>query len=196
MPKFTVDQYLVIERESEERHLYLDGEIYAMAGESEHHADISANVFGLLHSQLRGSPCRARIKGTKVRSGPTPMSGKSTKGMFSYPDIVVICDEREFHDAHKDIVLNPTAIVEVLSPSTEAFDRGEQFTRFQTWNRTLSDYLLVSQDRPQIEHYCKKPDDGWDYARHTDMDPIVTIASIKCKLTLSEVYERVVFKNE
>src|SRR5437763_1371764 len=133
-PRYTVDQYLAMERHAEERHLFLDGEIYAMAGESDRHGIISVNLVALLVVQLRGGPCSVRTKDTKVRSGPIPMSGAATKGMFSYPDVLVICKEPEYHDAFRDILLNPKAIFEVLSESTEAFDRGEKFQRFQEWN--------------------------------------------------------------
>lgn len=193
-PWYTVDNYLAIERASEERHLYLDGEIYAMAGESHAHGDISTNIVGLLHSQLRGKPCRARTKDTKVRSGPTPLPGKSMSGLFSYPDVLVICGEPEYHDAHEDIVLNPTTIVEVLSESTEAFDRGEKFRRYQQWNPSLCDYILVSQDRPQVEHYTRQPDGTWSYQRIEGLENEVVIRSIQCVLKLAEVYERVVFR--
>src|SRR5262245_24970651 len=158
---YTIDQYLKIERASEERHEYVDGEIYAMAGESGEHGDISVNVVVSLGSQLRGTSCRARTKDTKVCSGPILRSGSSTRGIFSYPDVVVVCGEPEYHDAYKDVILNPTAIVEVLSTSTEAFDRGEKFTRYQTWNPTLTDYLLVSQDQPQVEHFHRQADGSW-----------------------------------
>src|SRR4051812_33468185 len=90
-PRFTVDEYLAIERAARERHEYLDGEVYAMAGENEAHGDISANVIGDLVQQLRGKPCRARTKDTKVRSGPSPTGLQSRSGLYSYPDIVVIC---------------------------------------------------------------------------------------------------------
>jgi Uma2 family endonuclease len=113
---------------------YLDGLIFAMAGESLPHGIISVNLVVALGSQLKGKPCQALTKDTKVRSGPTPMSPRSTSGVFSYPDIVVVCEEPEFHDAHMDIILNPTVIVEVLSSSTEAFDRVEKFSRYKTWN--------------------------------------------------------------
>jgi Uma2 family endonuclease len=109
-------------------------------------------MVGIFYNQLKGTPCQALTKDTKVRSGPTPMAGRGTQGLFSYPDIVLICGEAEFHDAYRDVILNPTTIVEVLSPATEGFDRGEKLRRFQTCNPMLTDYLLVSQDRPEIEH--------------------------------------------
>src|SRR5438105_4366919 len=183
-PHYTVDQYLAIERSSEERHEYVDGEIYAMAGESGEHGDISVNVVGTLFTQLRGKRCRARTKDTKVRSGPVLTAGQSSACLFSYPDVVIICDEPEYLDGHRDVILNPTAIAEVLSPSTEAFDRGEKFTRYQTWNPTLKDYLLVSQDRPQIEHYSRQADGGWSYHRYTGLERVVVVASIGCTVRL------------
>ncbi len=195
-PLYTVDQYLAFERTAETRHEYLDGEIYAMAGESGPHADISANLVATLVVQLKGSPCRARTKDTKVRSGPILRSGQSTRGLFSYPDVVVVCGEPEYHDAYKDVILNPTAIIEVLSPTTEAYDRGEKFTRYQEWNPTLTDYLLVSQDRPQVEHFSRQADGGWSYRRHTGLDAEVAIPAIRSTLKLADVYDRVKFPEE
>ena len=98
-----------------------------MAGENPLHRIITANLSGIVVPQLKGKPCQAGIKDTKVRSGLTPMPGHQTKGLFSYPDIVVICGEPEYHDAYGDILLNPKCIIEVLSESTEEFDRGEKF---------------------------------------------------------------------
>src|SRR5258708_35761417 len=103
-PMYTVEDYLTIERASEERHEYLDGQIYAMAGESGEHGDISVNLIASLATQLKGTPCRARTKDTKVRSGPAPRSRQSSAGLYSYPDIVVICGEPEYHDAHTDVI--------------------------------------------------------------------------------------------
>jgi len=190
-PLITVDEYLALERTAEERHEYLDGQILAMAGESGEHGDITVNLVVTLGTQLKGTPCRARTKDTKVRSGPSVLHG--TSGLFSYPDIVVICGEPSYHDAHRDVILNPTAIIEALSPSTEAFDRGLKFHRYQTWNPTLTDYLLVSQDQPQIEHFSRQDNGTWAYQRHTGLDATVHIPSIKCTLKLADVYDRVVF---
>lgn len=192
-PLVTVDQYLARERAAEERHEYLDGQIHAMAGESPNHGDISANLVIALGSQLKGKPCRLRTKDTKVRSGPTPMSGQSTHGLFSYPDLVIICGEPEYHDAYQDVILNPTAIVEVLSPATEAFDRGAKFRRYQTWNPTLTNYLLVSQDQAEIEHFHHQADGSWTFQRIAGQASSVAIPSIGCTLKLADVYERVTF---
>ena len=194
-PLYSIDEYLAIERASEDRHEYLDGTIFAMAGESGEHADISANLVVVIGSQLRNTDCRARTKDTKVRSGPAPRGLRPTKGLFSYPDLVVICGEPMYHDEHRDVILNPKVIIEVLSESTEAFDRGEKFQRYQVWNPSLTDYLLVSQARPLIEHYARQAS-GWSYQFHAGLQQSVVIESIRCELRLANIYERVAFQSE
>lgn len=195
-PRYTVDEYLAMERASEERHVYLDGRIWAMAGESDPHGIISVNLVGLLHPQLKGSHCQARTKDTKVRSGPTPLAGQSSKGFFSYPDIFVLCGEPEYHDAFKDVVLNPRVIFEVLSPSTESFDRGGKFTNFQTWNPSLENYVLVSQEQAQVEMFTRQTDGTWSYQRVAGLDATLAIPSIGCTLHLADVYDRVCFPTD
>ena len=192
-PLFTVDEYLALERAAEERHEFLDGQIYAMAGEAGEHGDITVNLVITLGTQLKGTPCRIRTKDTKVRSGPALRAQQSTSGLYSYPDLVVVCGEPEYHDHFTDVILNPTAMIEVLSPATEAFDRGEKFFRYQMWNPTLSDYLLVSQDQPRIEHYHREQDGRWSYQCFTGLEAEVTIPSIHCTLRLADVYDRVAF---
>ncbi len=195
LPKsiLTEDEYLAFERDAEDRHVYVDGEIFAMSGESGAHGDITSNVLASLHAQLRGSPCRARTKDTKVRSGPKPRGAKRPSGLYSYPDIVVICDEPEYLDAFEDVILNPKVIVEALSDSTEAFDRGSKFTRYQKYNPTLTDYVLVSQDRPQIEHFHREQNGRWTYQIHEGLKAIVKLPSIRCRLKAADVYERIEF---
>jgi Uma2 family endonuclease len=190
---FSVEEYLALERESEERHEYLDGYVYAMAGESPEHSDICSNLVSMLHLQLRGTPCRVWAKDTKVRSGPEPRSCRATKGLFSYPDLVVVCGAPQFHDAYRDVLLNPTVIIEVLSPSTEAFDRGEKFWRYRTWLPTLTNYLLVSQGLPLIEHYVRQSNDTWNLSTVSIMEGSLYLATIDCTLQLREVYDRINF---
>jgi Uma2 family endonuclease len=157
----TEEEYLAFERDADERHIYIDGEIFAMAGESAEQGDITANVAYLLMHQLRDGPYRVRIKDTKVRSGPMPRSPKRLAGLYSYPDVVVICDEPKYLDDFHDVLLNPKVIVETLSGSTEAFDRGDKLRRYQKYNPSLTDYVLISQDRPQIEHYHREKGGKW-----------------------------------
>ncbi len=195
---YSIEEYLEFERAAEERHEYLDGYIYKMAGESEDHGRICMNLAGLLHPQLRGTPCEGRIANTKVRSGPLPLSPHGSKGLFSYPDVFVVCDPIQYHDEFRDIVINPVVIFEVLSPSTEDFDRDIKFERYDRWNPALQDYLLVAQNAAKIEHYTRQPDGSWRYRVHRGLEgrgleTSFEIESIKCRLSLADVYERISF---
>lgn len=192
-PRFTVDQYLARERAAQERSFYFDGEIFNMAGETLPHGTISVNLVGSLGTQLRSTHCRVLTKGMKVRSSPIPTTGKSMAGMFSYPDVLVVCGEPEFHDNHRDIILNPRAVLEVLSDSTEAFDRGKKFERYRSYNPSLTDYLLISPDQPLIEHFTRQEDGSWSFRFHKGLEEVVPIPSIGCVLRLAEIYDRVRF---
>lgn len=194
----TVSEYLAFERSAFERSEYVDGEVYLMPGESGAHADISVNLIGMLHSQLKGKNCRARAKETKVKSGgPSPKAAaNSTKGMFSYPDILVVCGEPKYHDKQKDIVLNPKVIIEVLSKSTEKFNREDKFVRYRMFNETLTDYILVAQNKPVVHHYIRQDDNSWKIFTHIGIDAVCEVESIGCTLPLSEVYDRVEFTKD
>ncbi|MBI2805238.1 MAG: Uma2 family endonuclease [Planctomycetes bacterium] len=198
LPKtiLTEDEYLAFERAAEERHVYVDGEIFAMAGESWEHGTVSVNVVRSLGNQLEDGPCEVRSANTKVRSGPLPKSPRRPAGLYSYPDVVVVCGEPKFLDEYQDVVLNPKVIIETLSESTEAFDRGLKFARFQKYNPTLTDYILISQDRPQIDHYHREKDGSWKYTIHEGLKAVVKIESLKCRLKAAEVYKRVKFASE
>ena len=192
----TEEEYLAMERASEERHEFIDGYIFEMAGESLEHGEIVANLGWILGSQLRGTPCRGRSGNSKIRTGPRPQFARSQKGMYSYPDFFVICGEVEFHDEFQDVITNPTVIFEVLSPSTEMYDRGEKFLRYQNWSATLKDYVLISQTSPTVEHFSRQKDGSWTYRVHHELDASFTIKSIKCALKLSEIYDRVRFQTD
>jgi Uma2 family endonuclease len=190
---FTIDEYLALERTEEERHEYLDGCVYAMAGESPDHGRICVNLTRRLAEQLAGSPCEVFSKDTKVRCGPTPRPGQGMQGLFAYPDLVVVCGAMQFHDQARDVLLNPRVIVEVLSPSTEAFDRGEKFHRYRRWLPTLTDYVLVAQDHPLIDHYHRQDDGTWAVRTLEGLDDALHLETIGCTVPLAQVYERIVF---
>jgi Uma2 family endonuclease len=195
-PRHTVEEYLALERSSEERFQFLDGQVYLMAGESPDHGTICTNIGGQLYNQLRGKPCQVFSKDMKVRSGPKPKSRYEIKGLYSYPDLVVVCREPQFHDEYRDVLLNPTVIIEVLSPATEAFDRGEKWLRYQTWLPSLTHYVLVSQAKPQLEHYLRQPGDEWLYSSVKELEGSLYLAAIDCTLRLAEVYDRILFPVE
>jgi Uma2 family endonuclease len=172
LPVFTPKEYLSLERFSEIRHEYLDGFVFAMAGESPNHSTICFNLAVVIGSQLKDSPCRGFSPNMKVCAGE--------KGLYAYPDLAVVCGEPVFHDEHRDVLVNPTVIFEVLSPSTEAYDRGEKFLRYSTQIETLQDYVLVSQDRPRIEHFSCQPDGSWLRAEVGGADGVLSLPSIIC----------------
>ena len=194
---YTEDEYLAVERASQERREYLDGQIYLMAGESEEHGTICTNLTLEVASQLKGTLCRAFSKDTKVRSGPIPKTRYSAEAFYSFPDLVVVCGERQYLDEHKDVLINPKVIIEVLSPSTEAFDRGEKFARYREHLESLSDYVVVAQNRPSVEHFARQASGQWVIAATaTELSDTVALSSINCTLRLSEVYDRIVFPEE
>lgn len=193
---YTVEEYLAFERASKERHEYIDGQIRAMAGESDAHGAICFNLGAELRNQLKGTSCQGRAQNMKVRSGPEPKFRRLSKDFFSYPDIVVFCGEPKFHDKHRDVLLNPQVIIEILSPSTEAFDRGEKFIRYRTYSDTLTDYILVSQKKPFIEHFTRQSDGNWLLSATSGLESSLHISSIDCKLELSEIYYGVSFPEE
>jgi len=174
-------QYLDLERLSEMRHEYLDGLMYAMAGESPDHSTICYNLGGITHGQLEGKRCRGFSPNMKVRTG--------LGDLYAYPDLMIVCGgSPQFHDEHGDVLLNPTVIFEVLSQSTEKYDRGEKFLRYRTQIESLQDYVLVSQDRMRIEHHHRESDGTWSEITVEGKDSILSLASIECKIPLHEVF--------
>ncbi|MDX2033319.1 MAG: Uma2 family endonuclease [Blastocatellia bacterium] len=191
--KLTFEEYLISEREAEERHEYLDGFTYAMAGESQTHGIISVNLVGLLHGRLRGGPCQPFTKDTKVLAGPAPLAPRSTRGMFAYPDLVIVCGERRYHDSHQDVLLNPTVIIEILSETTKDFDRGEKFERYRTWLPSLAEYVTVQQTRPRIEHHARQATGQWLLTIIDGLDASLPLPALSCSLSLREIFEGVEF---
>ena len=122
-----------------------------------------------------------------------PYRSHTREGLYAYPDLVVVCGPSQYHDQARDVLLNPTVIVEVLSPSTEAFDRGDKFHRYRRWLPTLTDYVLVAQDRPMIDHYQRTPTGRWELETLEGLDAHLHLPSIACTVPLAEVYERIVF---
>ncbi len=185
---YTPDEYLELERQATERHEYLDGHIYEMAGESLAHSQICVNLAGEVRAQLKGRRCQALSPNMKVRTGE--------KKLFSYPDLTIVCGQTIFHDVQRDVLLNPTVVFEVLSRSTEGFDRGEKFLRYRNYIETLTDYVLVSQHIPLVEHYTRREDNRWLMTSLSGLDSVFALPEINCALRLSEIYDRVEFPPE
>jgi Uma2 family endonuclease len=187
----TPEQYLAFEREADERHEWLDGVIRQMAGESPQHSIICSNVNASFNLQLRGKPCATFSPNMKVYSRLA--TDTAMKGLFSYTDTLIVCGPPQFHDQHGDVLTNPKVIVEVLSDSTEKYDRSEKFERYAQ-NSSLTDYILISQHRACVEHFARQEQGVWQYYRATTLTDIIHLASIDCHLPLVEVYDRIEFK--
>lgn len=182
---YTPEEYLAFERAAETKHEYLDGQIYAMAGGSPQHNQICFNLAGEIHPQLKGTSCIGYTSDQKVRTDPMDL--------FSYPDVTIVCGKPVFHDKHNDVILNPKVIIEVLSPGTEDYDRSQKLTRYQAI-KSVSDYILISQTRPCVEHFVRqKGKRQWLFAIEIEMKAEIFIASINCRLKLADIYDRVTF---
>ena len=179
----TPEDYLTFEREADTRHEFLDGEIYQMAGESLSHSRICINLSGEVRTKLKGKSCEALSPNMKVRT--------SNASLFSYPDLTIVCGEPQFHDVKKDVLTNPQVVFEVLSPSTAEYDRTTKFQRYRMGNETLTDYILVSQDKAFVEHFFKQADGKWLYQSYGATDDVLKIETIDCELSLREIYDRV-----
>lgn len=187
-PRFaTPEEYLAAERAAETRSEYFAGEILAMTGASRAHNVIAGNIHGLMWTQLRGRPCEAYIGDMRVKV--------STSGGYTYPDVVVVCGEPRFEDENVDTLLNPTLIVEVLSPATERYDRGRKLEHYRKMP-SLAEYMLVAQDARRIEWYTRQESGLWFYGDTQEGQQTVELASIACTLSLDEVYDRITFGEE
>ena|ERR1041384_63468 len=185
LPTFSPKEYLSLERASELRHEFLDGFVYAMAGESPRHSIICFNLNGIMHAQLKDKPCRGYSPNMKVCTNPS--------GLYAYPDLAVVCGEPVYHDQHGDVLINPTVIFEVLSPSTEAYDRGEKSLRYRTQIESLQDYVLVAQDRPRVERFSRQPDGTWAQTTVEGLAGVLSLPVLDCQLALADLYGRIEF---
>lgn len=181
---YTPEEYLAIDRASELKHEYIGGEILAMSGASLNHGVIIGNIVGELRTLLRGKSCRIVPNDLRVYSPDT--SG------YMYPDVVLVCGVPQLTDAKQDTLTNPTLIIEVLSPSTERYDRGAKFTRYQQIP-TLKEYVLVSQEHATIEVFTHQKGNMWLYAVYTGMEAEITLSSVNGSLAASEIYLNVEF---
>jgi len=174
------DQYLAQERQADTKSEYYQGEIVLLAGASERHNTIVANVLGELRTQLKGRPCKVYPSDMRLRV--------KKPGSYTYPDVMV-CEKREFDDQQKDTLLNPTIILEVLSETTEDIDRGRKFDNYRQIG-SLKEYLLISQDDYSIEQYVRKNGNQWLFTETKGLNETVHLDSISCVLSLSEVYDK------
>lgn len=181
----TPAEYLAFERQSDIKHEYFRGDLFAMAGASRQHVRIAVNATIVLGNQLARRGCDVFNSDMRVKVSPT--------GLYTYPDLAIVCGRPRFEDKELDTLLNPSVIIEILSKSTEAYDRGEKFAQYRMLE-TLTDYLLISQTRPHIERFTRQEGGLWLLSESIGLDAVMPIESIQCQLPLAEVYDRVEFE--
>jgi Uma2 family endonuclease len=178
----TPEEYLEIERKAEYKSEYSQGEMFAMAGASDPHNVLAGNLFAALHAQLRRRPCRVYKSDMRVRVSPTRL--------YTYPDVAVVCGQPQFADETADTLLNPGFIAEVLSPSTEGYDRGRKFEYYRGIE-SLAEYLLVAQDRVHVDLHTRQPDGRWVLSEASRLEDTLDLQSIGCQVALADLYEKV-----
>ncbi len=182
--KLTPEQYLEIERKAPFKSEFYRGEMFAMSGASRVHNTIQANLMWRLNERLEGTPCQAVGSDLRVLVSAT--------GLYTYPDAVIHCEPSRFLDSQFDTLLNPTVLFEILSDSTEKYDRGSKSSQYRKIV-SLQEYVLVSQSEPRVEVYQRLPDGDWKLRESADLTVSFTLTSVGVSLPLSEIYQRVVF---
>ena len=177
--RMTAEEYLAAERIAETKSEYFDGEVFAMSRASEEHNLIVTNLIVALGTQVRGGPCRVY---------PSDMRVKVEAGrLYTYPDVAVVCGKSQLEDQHFDTMMNPTVLIEVLSPSTARWDKGQKSEIYRRLD-SLRDLLLIAQDQPEVLRYHRQSDRDWLLTEFRGLDQRVELHSIGCTLALTEVY--------
>jgi len=186
LTKVTAEEYLALDRAAEFRSEFIDGEIIAMSGGSARHSKLQVNLTLELETALRGTPCQTFSADLRVRVSPR---------MYTYPDLTVVCGKLLLADDKQDILVNPKVIFEVLSPSTEYYDRGLKFRRYREI-ASLTDYILVDQDQTQIEQFTRGNAHTWTLRDYQDASETLLIESIGVSIPIARLYEQIEFRSE
>lgn len=185
--RMSESEYLAFERQSEVKHEYLNDEVRAMRGANWEHNQIFGATFATLYAQLRGKGCQVNPSDQRVKVMDT--------GLMTYPDLSITCGEPKFAGEEFDTLVNPIVIIEILSPSTEGYDRGAKFQHYHEID-TLREYILISQDQARIEGYRKGDDDKWVLIDVIGLDAKYEILTVDCVLALRDVYENITFPTD
>ena len=184
--QLTEQEYLEIERSLATKNEYFRGEMFAMTGASRKHNLISGNIFRRIHEQFDGRRCEVYTNDMRIKI--------NSSGLYTYPDIVATCEDPKFEDAEVDTLINPQVIFEVLSPSTEKYDRSIKFSHYKRL-KSLRAYIIVSQNQPFVERYLPQPDGQWLQWVSQELVDELVIDCIDCKLKLSDIYDRIEFQD-
>ncbi|MFT3882068.1 MAG: Uma2 family endonuclease [Gemmatales bacterium] len=181
------DQYLVQERKASYKSEYYQGEIFAMAGASKEHVRISTNLISESHQQLKGKMCEVFGSDLRLKIERT--------GLMTYPDAIIVCGDAQYLDGEFDTLLNPVVLFEVLSHSTEKYDRGAKAAQYRQIP-SLREYVLIAQDHVRVEQYHRQPDDRWLLTEYTNMTETLQLASVALTISLADLYRQVRFASE
>lgn len=185
--EYTLEEYIELEKSSEEKFEYYDGAVWSMAGASAKHEEISVNLSTALKNALRGRGCRVFGSNLRVKVPIYPP--------YRYPDLVALCNNPIFENLlGLEVLTNPSLIVEVLSPSTEAFDLNDKFTYYKSIE-SFTEYLLISQDRPHVVLYTKQAENVWLQREYNALTDTVYLTSLECEIYLADIYENIEFSN-
>lgn len=182
--KLTVDEYLAFERASESKHEYYDGDVFAMTGGTPAHSLIASNFIREAGNALKGRPCVVYTSDLRVKVNPS--------GLYTYPDVTIVCGEQLFDDELRDTLINPTVIVEVLSKSTASYDRGPKSKHFRKVE-SLQALIFIEQESPAVEVYRRQPDGNWILSDATELTESIAIEPIGISIPLAEIYRNVSF---
>lgn len=182
--RLTPEEYLAWERQADTRHEYYRGEAFAMAGASTAHNRIKEKLSIRVGTQLEGGPCWAVTSDQRVVVRAT--------GLYTYPDMVIVCGEAQFADDVRDTLSNPHALVEILSDSTEKYDRGTKFSHYRQIP-SLKEYILVAQNEPLVERYVRQADGSWSLTDFVGLDKTFAFATLPVRIPLADIYREVVF---
>jgi Uma2 family endonuclease len=177
----TEEEYQQIEEASSIKHEYFQGRIYAMAGGTPSHNLISSNILGSLVARLRGKSCRAVGSDQRVKV--------ETTGLRIYPDALIICPPERYDEHDPNSLLNPRILIEVLSPTTERYDRTDKFDQYKQIT-SLTDYILIAQDRVRVEHYQRSEADLWTVRSYNQREQSLTLPNLALEISLDEIYDR------
>ncbi len=182
-PIYNAEEYLALEKTADYRSQFYNGEIFAMAGASRRYNIAAGNVYANLHFQLRSRPCEIYQNDMRVKVSPD---------LYTYPDIVIVCGEPQIEKRHGENLLNPLVIIEVLSASTERFDRGEK-ARLYRLMPSLEEYVLISQDAMLVEHFVRQKNGGWLLTELSEADDILELPTVSCQVSLNDIYAKIDF---
>ena len=182
--KLTVEEYFAIEAKAERKSEFFNGEMFLMAGASREHNILTRNLTAELHNRLRGGPCQVFVADQRVKV--------DRSGLYTYPDLLIVCGTPEYAPENRDTLTNPKVVIEVLSDSTEKYDRTTKFRKYKQLP-SLAEYVLVSQDEPLVERYARLPDGTWALSDFVGLDATLSLVAVPASVPLAEVYLGVEF---